>query len=96
MHERYLDWDASVPTPRESGCDYLVPLSGDGDAIWEDEWARAILASRLGWKKRGWQMYEVTLKPSDLRIERVPDEHLAAVRADLNHSVAQCNAVPRA
>src|ERR1700677_4420412 len=96
VHERHLDWDGAIPTVRESGTDYLVPLSGQGDVIWEDEWARAVLAHRRGWKARGWKMYAVTLKQSDVRIERILDEHLTTIRADLDDAVAQCNAVPRA
>ena len=96
MVERRLDWDTRIPTERESGIDYLVHLSGVGDAIWEDEWARALDARRRSWKQRGWAMYSVTLEPSDLRIERVPDQHFDVVRADLNDAVSQANSVPRA
>jgi hypothetical protein len=96
MHERHLDWDRAIPTVRESGTDYLVPLSGEGDPVWENEWQRAVLARRLSWKANGWEMYAVTLKASDLHIERVLDEHLVTIRADLDDAVAQCNAVPRA
>jgi hypothetical protein len=57
MDNRHLDWDAAIATVRESGTDYLVPPSGEGNAIWEDEWQRAVLARRLSWKARGWEMY---------------------------------------
>lgn len=56
---------------------------------------RFSLAAGIG-QTSGWEGYAVTLKPSDIRIERVLDEHLATIRTDLDEAVAQCNAVPRA